>query len=43
MKLAILYVVVVGAVLFWWLRSVKPKRRIRSRLFLRLQHPSKMG
>jgi uncharacterized protein YjeT (DUF2065 family) len=28
MKLAVLYVVVVGAVLFWWLRSVKPKRRI---------------
>jgi hypothetical protein len=28
MKLTILYVVVVGAFLFWWLRRVKPKRRI---------------
>ena len=26
MKLTILYAVVVGAILFWWLRSVKPKR-----------------
>jgi len=31
MKLSILFVVVVGAVLVWWLRSVKPKRRICSR------------
>ena len=28
MKLTILYAVVVGAILFWWLRSVKPKRGI---------------
>jgi Flp pilus assembly protein TadB len=28
MKLAILFVVVVGAILVWWLRGVKPKRRI---------------
>ena len=28
MKLIILYVVVVGAILVWWLRSVKPKRRM---------------
>jgi hypothetical protein len=28
MKLIILFVVVVGAILVWWLRSVKPKRRI---------------
>jgi hypothetical protein len=27
-KLAILYVVVVGLLLLWWLRSVKPKRWI---------------
>jgi hypothetical protein len=27
MKLIILFVVVVGAILVWWLRSVKPKRR----------------
>src|SRR6516165_4642473 len=26
MKLTILFVVVVGAILVWWLRSVKPKR-----------------
>jgi hypothetical protein len=26
MKLTILFVVVVGAILLWWLRSVKPKR-----------------
>ena len=25
MKLAILYVVVVGAILVWWLKAVKPK------------------
>jgi len=25
MKLAILFVVVVGAILFWWLKVVKPK------------------
>ena len=35
MKLTILFVVVVGAILFWWLRSVKPKRKVRCRrLFL---------
>jgi len=28
MKLTILFVVVVGAILVWWLRGVKPKRRI---------------
>ena len=28
MKLAILYAVVVGALVFWWSRSVKPKRRV---------------
>jgi hypothetical protein len=28
LKLIILFVVVIGAILFWWLRSVKPKRRI---------------
>jgi hypothetical protein len=28
MKLGILYVVVVGAILFWWLKAVKPKRRV---------------
>jgi hypothetical protein len=27
-KLAILYVVVVSAILVWWFRSIKPKRRI---------------
>jgi hypothetical protein len=26
MKLTILFVVVVGVILFWWLRSVKPKQ-----------------
>jgi hypothetical protein len=26
--LTILFVVVVGAILVWWLRSVKPKRRV---------------
>jgi hypothetical protein len=28
MKLTILFVAVVGVILFWWLRSVKPKGRI---------------
>ena len=28
MKLTILFVVVVGAVLVWWLKAAKPKRRI---------------
>ena len=28
MKLIILFVIVVGAILFLWLRSIKPKRRI---------------
>ena len=28
MKLTVLYVVVVGAILVWWLRSVKPTQRI---------------
>jgi hypothetical protein len=32
MKLTILFVVVVGVMLVWWLRSVKPKRRICSHL-----------
>jgi len=27
-KLAILHAVVVGALVFWWSRSVKPKRRV---------------
>jgi uncharacterized protein YjeT (DUF2065 family) len=28
MKLTILFVIVVGAILVWWLRSVKPKQKI---------------
>jgi len=28
MKLIILFVIVVGAILFWWLRSIKTNRRI---------------
>jgi len=30
MKLTILFIVVVGASLVWWLRSVKPNRRVWS-------------
>jgi hypothetical protein len=28
MKLTIFFAVVIGAILVWWLRSVKPKRKI---------------
>jgi len=28
MKLIVLYVVVVGAILFWWLRNGKAERRV---------------
>ena len=30
MKLTILFVVVVGAILVWWLGSAKPEQRVRS-------------
>jgi len=28
MKLIVLYVAVVGAILVWWLKAIKPKRQV---------------